>query len=254
MDKQTGARSKTGSGEFAKKPLARIRRRLALTARWLRYLVALVAISSLPVFAQQRSASTVLVVRIPSRARVSLPAVIGNYAMNGSAVSELTARAVVQVSIRPDRTSSREVIMAEWKPGTASSDNPCFEPRLAESVVPGIVPRRQGFSTLRQPQPLRMWVRTRWIEQTPGTVQVASLDLAGMRGVLTNALSSRDRTSAPGALFSPQREMAPHSAVPLALLPMKPASDFGLDLEFGLPEMLVASGNPGVVTFTVAVF
>lgn len=208
---------------------------------------------ALPALGGERTGYTTLVMRIPSHARVSVPAVLTNNALSSNALSGLTTNALVQLSIRPDKSSIREIVMAEWRPAANSPDRPCFQPSAAASVWQASALPSGNLAALIQAQPSRLSVRARWSHREANAIQVASLDLASMKGVLSNAAPSQHRASTPGAWLAPERTMSPGSTLPLASVPATPVSDFGLELEFSTPQTPSTTSPRGVVTFTVAV-
>jgi hypothetical protein len=200
-------------------------------------------------FAQQRQASTTLVLQITTAARVTAPALLSfsDPAENGL-TAEFVARGSIQVEARLDKETSNEFVLADWKPAVGANEGACVEPGCALADADTVPAGRVRSASLHS-QASHLQVRSRWSQRDGGSFQVASLNLSGL-GVVSRNGAARDLAPAPGAQLLPVRDMVPGSAESLAQIPTTLHPKFGLDLEFSMPHAPFAGPPAGNVTIT----
>jgi hypothetical protein len=200
-------------------------------------------------FAQQRQASTTLVLQVTTAARVSAPALLSfSEPPENPLTSEFVARGSIQIEARLDKETSNEFVLAEWKPAVDANGGACVEPGCALADA-GTLPAGRIRSASLHSQASHLQVRSRWSQRDDGSFQVASLNLSGL-GVVSRNDAARDQAPAPGARLLPVRDMAPGSAESLAQIPASLHPKFGLDLEFSTPHAPFAGPPAGNVTIT----
>ncbi len=229
--------------------------RRPLCARFLMLLVVLPAVlEATQVFGQQRTGSTTLVLSIASAARVELPTSIKfREGAELNAGGRLSGDASLQITVRPDGSTTRAALLANWEPSADLTREPCPELSASDSLLRSTGSTGNRFSALFFPHPLRMGIRARWNWETAGLVRLASLSQPVVPASPPRVLA-REPGPAEGAWLIETGKLAPGQAASLAAFPGVPIRDAGISLQFEVPATLFRLGRQGVLTFTLAVF